>query len=388
MAENTITGLVPEIYEALDIVSRELTGMIPSATMNASANTVQVGQAIRVDVEPAGNVSNITPAMVVPDPTGQTSGFTDIIITKSRAAEFGFNGEDQKGLNTGAGYGTVRANKIAQAIRALTNEVETDLCALQSTFSRAHGTAGTAPFGTANDYTDASNVLKILKDNGSPLQDNQLVINTTAGVNLLGKQAAVADAGSDSILRQGVLLDINGMPIRESAQIVDQAAGGIAGAATTNAAGYAIGATVLTLAVGGTGNVVAGDVVTFAGDTNKYVVASAVFAGVNPAAGDTITIAAPGLRVAMTAATKAITKTAASSRNLAFNRSAIVLAARAPARPSEGDMASDVIVITDPRSGLSMEFAMYQGYRKVRYEVALAWGVKNIKPEHTALLLG
>ena len=56
MAENTLTGLIPEIYEALDIVSRELTGMIPSATMNASANTVQVGQAIRVDVEPAGNV--------------------------------------------------------------------------------------------------------------------------------------------------------------------------------------------------------------------------------------------------------------------------------------------------------------------------------------------
>jgi hypothetical protein len=51
-------------------------------------------------------------------------------------------------------------------------------------------------------------------------------------------------------------------------------------------------------------------------------------------------------------------------------------------------MATDVIVITDPRSGLSMEFAMYKGYRKVRYEVGLAWGVKNIKPEHTALLLG
>ena len=388
MAENTITGLIPEIYEALDIVSRELTGMIPSATMNASANEASVGQAIRVDVEPAGNVSNITPAMVVPDPTGQTSGFTDIIITKSRAAEFGFNGEDQKGLNTGAGYGSVRANKIAQAIRAVTNEVETDLCGLQSTFSRAVGTAATTPFGTANDYTDGSKALQVLKDNGAPLQDNQLVINTTAGVNLLGKQAAVADAGSDSILRQGVLLDINGMPIRESAQIVDQAAGGIAGAATTNAAGYAVGATVLTLAAGGTGNVVAGDVVTFAGDTNKYVVASAVFAGANPGIGDTITLAAPGLRVAMTAATKAITKIAASSRNMAFNRSAIVLAARAPARPSEGDMASDVIIITDPRSGLSMEFAMYKGYRKVRYEVGLAWGVKNIKPEHTALLLG
>jgi len=379
MAENTITGLVPDIYEALDIVSRELTGMIPSATLNASANTVAKGQAIRVDVEPAGNVSDITPAMTVPDPTGQTSGYVDIIITKSRAAEFGFLGEDQKGLNTGAGYGSVRANKIAQAIRALTNEVETDLCALQSTFSRAYGTAGTSPFGTANDYTDASNALKILKDNGSPLQDNQLVINTSAGVNLLGKQAAVADAGSDSILRQGVLLDVNGMPIRESAQVVTNTAG--TGASyTTNTAGYAVGATALTL-ITGTGTVLAGDVVTFAGDSNKYVVATALTAGV-------VTLAEPGLRVAMSAATKAMTVVAAAARNMAFNRSAIVLAARAPARPSEGDNASDVIVITDPRSGLSMEFSMYKGYRKVRYEVALAWGVKNIKPEHTALLLG
>ena len=388
MAENTLTGLIPEIYEALDIVSRELTGMIPSATMNASANKAAVGQAIRVDIEPEGNGGDVTPAMVVPDPTGQTSGFTDIIITKSRFREFGFNGEEQKGLNTGAGYGSVRAQRIAQAIRKLTNEVESDLCGLQSTFSRAHGTAGTTPFGTANDYTDASNALKILKDNGAPLQDNQLVINTSAGVNFLGKQSAVNSAGTDSMLRQGVLLDVNGMPIRESAQIVDQAAGAIAGAATTNAAGYAVGKTVLTLAAGGTGNAVAGDVLTFAGDTNKYVVASAVFAGANPAAGDTITLTAPGLRVAMTAATKAISKTAASSRNMAFNRSAIVLAARAPARPAEGDMAVDVTTITDPRSGLTMEFAMYPGYRKVRYEVALAWGVKNIKPEHTALILG
>ena len=382
MAENTITGLIPEIYEALDIVSRELTGMIPSATMNASANEASVGQAIRVDVEPAGNVSNITPAMVVPDPTGQTSGFTDIIITKSRAAEFGFNGEDQKGLNTGAGYGSVRANKIAQAIRAVTNEVETDLCGLQSTFSRAVGTAATTPFGTANDYTDGSKALQVLKDNGAPLQDNQLVINTTAGVNLLGKQAAVADAGSDSILRQGVLLDINGMPIRESAQVNTSTSGTSANAVTT--AGHAVGITSIVLKAGGSGTIVAGDVITFAGDTNQYVVTT----GVAAVSGATIVIAAPGLRQALPVGDKAITITAASARNMAFNRSAIVLAARAPARPSEGDMASDVIIITDPRSGLSMEFAMYKGYRKVRYEVGLAWGVKNIKPEHTALLLG
>ena len=384
MAENTISSIVPDIYEALDVVSRELTGLIPAVTMNASAERAGINQNIVVDVEPAGNVSNITPAMTVPDPTGQTSGSTVIQITKSRAAEFGFIGDDQKKLNTGPGYLSVRANKIAQAIRAVANEVESDLAGLQATFSRAYGTAGTTPFGTANDYTDASNVLKILKDNGSPQSDNQLVINTAAGANFIGKQSAVNSAGTDSMLRQGVLLDLAGMPLRESAQIADFTAG-TGSSATTDDSGYAVGATVLTLASAGTGTLLAGDVVTFAGDSNKYVITSG---DSDVSGGGTITLAAPGLRVAMSTATKAITVVASAARNMAFNRSALVLAARAPARPEEGDMAEDVIVITDPRSGLSMEFAMYKGYRKVRYEVGLAWGVKNIKPEHTALLLG
>ena len=380
MAENTISSIVPDIYEALDIVSRELTGLIPAVTMNASAERAGINQNIVVDVEPSGNVSDITPSMTVPEPTGQTSGSTIIQITKSRAAEFGFIGDDQKKLNTGPGYMGTRANKIAQAIRAIANEVELDLAGLQSTFSRAYGTAGTTPFGTANDYTDASNVMKILKDNGSPISDNQLVINTSAGANFIGKQSAVNAAGTDSMLRQGVLLDLAGMPLRESAQI-QTAAVGTGTSYTSSTAGFAVGSTTIAL-ITGSGTVLAGDVVTFAGDDNKYVVTTGVAAPGN------IVIAEPGLRQALPASAKALTIVAASARNMAFNRSALVLAARSPARPEEGDMAEDVIVITDPRSGLSMEFAMYKGYRKVRYEVALAWGVKNIKPAHTALLLG
>jgi len=380
MAENTISSIVPDIYEALDIVSRELTGLIPAVTMNASADRAGINQNIVVDVEPARNVSDITPSMTVPEPTGQTSGSTIIQITKSRAAEFGFIGDDQKKLNTGPGYMGTRANKIAQAIRAIANEVELDLAGLQSTFSRAYGTPGTTPFGTANDYTDASNVMKILKDNGSPISDNQLVINTSAGANFIGKQSAVNAAGTDSMLRQGVLLDLAGMPLRESAQI-QTAAVGTGTNYTSSAAGFAVGSTTIAL-ITGSGTVLAGDVVTFAGDANQYVVTTGTAAPGN------IVIAAPGLRQALPASAKALTIVAAAARNMAFNRSALVLAARSPARPEEGDMAEDVIVITDPRSGLSMEFAMYKGYRKVRYEVGLAWGVKNIKPEHTALLLG
>jgi hypothetical protein len=380
MAENTITSIVPDIYEALDVVSRELTGLIPAVTINTSAARAGKDQNIVVDVEPAGNGTDVTPAMTTPDPTGQTSGSKTITINKSRAFEFGFVGEDQAKLQTGPGYMGVRANKIAQAIRGLANEVETDLGALHSKFSRAFGTPTTAPFGTANDYTDASNVLKILKDNGSPGSDNQLVIDTSAGANFIGKQSAVNSAGTDSMLRQGVLLDLAGMPLRESAQI-NTPTKGTGASYTSSAAGFAVGVTAIPL-ITGSGTVLAGDTVTFAGDTNKYVVTTGV------AAAGTITLAEPGLRQALAASAVALTVGATAARNMAFNRSALVLVTRAPARPEEGDMASDVMIITDPRSGLALEFSLYKGYRKVRYEVALAWGADVVKPEHTAILLG
>jgi hypothetical protein len=104
--------------------------------------------------------------------------------------------------------------------------------------------------------------------------------------------------------------------------------------------------------------------------------------------GGTLVIAAPGLKVAMSAATKAITVVAAAARNMAFARTAIALATRAPALPEEGDLAVDRQIITDPRSGLSFEVSQYMQYRQVQYEIALAWGVAAVKPEHIALLLG
>ena len=158
--------------------------------------------------------------------------------------------------------------------------------------------------------------------------------------------------------------------------------------ATAKTGGYAVGATVieLTNAVG-TGTVSAGDVIEFASDPNKYVIASASFAGANPATGDTITLAAPGLRQAIVG-NKAITVIAAAARNVAFARSAIALATRAPALPEGGDSAVDRQLVTDPRSGLTFEVSQYMQYRQVQYEVALAWGVKVVKPEHVAILLG
>jgi hypothetical protein len=180
-----------------------------------------------------------------------------------------------------------------------------------------------------------------------------------------------------------VLLDISGMAVRESAQITEPTIGTEADA-TTDDTGYAVGTTAITLAAVGTGTIVAGDVVTFAGDANQYIVTTLVAA----VSGGALVIAEPGLRVAMSAATKAIVTVASSPRNMAFHRGAIVLAQRLPALPSGGDLATDRTTIVDPRTGMSFEVAMYPQYRQMQYEISAAWGVAMIKPEHSCNLLG
>lgn len=383
---NGLTDLIPNAYQALDIVSRELVGIIPQVTRDSGIERVAVGQKVKSPIVPPQPAEDIVPGQLPPTSGSQTIGNFEMTLTKSRAVPFLWTGEEERSLdNGGPGSGVIQTNQIAQALRTLTNEMEGDLAALHSTFSRAYGTPGTTPFNTAGDYTDASETLRILKDNGTPQSDLHMAINTAAGARFLGKQAGkVNEAGTDRMLRQGVLLDVNGMAIRESAQI-NQFVKGTAAGATTNNAGYAVGATVLTLAAAGTGVIKTGDVVTFAGDANQYVVTSG---DADVSNGGTITIAAPGLLVAMSAATKAITVLNSSARNMVFRRSALILANRLPALPKGGDAAIDRFTIQDPVSGLVFELAMYGMYRQMRYEVSATWGVGNCKPEHTALLLG
>jgi hypothetical protein len=382
---NTITNLIPDIYNALDVVSRELVGFIPAVTTDMTFERAAVGQTVRSPVAPPSTASDITPGVTPPDDGDQTIGNVSMSITKARRVPVRWNGEQSLGLNNGGpGRAAIMRDQFAQAMRTLCNEVEADLGGLHIHASRAYGTAGTTPFGTADDWTDASETVRILKDNGAPGGQHQLVINTAAGAKFLGKQARVDANGSDSILRQGILLPVTGLDLRESAAVVTSVAG-TGASATTNTAGYAIGATVITLASAGTGTILQGDVITFAGDTNKYLVASG---DADVSGGGTITLAAPGLRKALAASAVAITVVAAAARNMGFARSAIALATRAPALPVEGDLALDRQIVTDPRSGLSFEISMYAQYRQVQYEVALAWGVKAVKPEHIAILLG
>ena len=373
---NTLSNLIPDVYTALDIVSRELVGALPGVTRDANADRIASNQTIRVAQTPTNTTSAYTPAMAVPSAVDQTVANASLTLSKNKYAAFSWTGEEVYAMNQGPGFLTIRQNQIAQAFRALVNEMENDVCdAIAAGASRAYGTAGTTPF--ASTLADPAQVRKILDDNGSPLSGRSLVINTTAGAALrtLGQLTKANEAGTAMTLRDGELLNLHGFSVRESAQINNATAG--TGASYQTDAAFAIGDTTITVDTG-SGTILAGDVITIG--SHKYVVATALSSG-------SLTITAPGL-VAAVADNTAVTVNATSARNIAFSSDAIVLATRLPIFPSEGDMAIDNEVVTDPRTGISFDLRVYPGDGMVLYRIHALWGWKVLKTAHAAVLLG
>jgi len=382
---NTLTALIPDLYQSMDSVAREMAGMIPAVTLNANSDRAAVGSKVRSFVAPAAASENATPAQLPPDTGAQVIGTNYLTITKSKVVPFQWTGEEQMQVAPGHGYRAIAQDQVSQAIRTLVNEIETDLW-LQAVknSSRAAGAAGTKVFNSG--LGDAALVRRVLADNGAPMNANDmnLVLGTWEGVSLRSQATIpnMADAGSVSLREQGILLPMSGFRVRESAAVTTRVIGTTT--ATVNASAYAVGATVLTLSVAANA-MVDGDLFTLAGDSNIY----AAVAGGTYGSGGTVVIGAPGLRKAIAgAASPAITVIAIANRNIAFHRSAIQLALRAPAVPEEGDSADDRTVLTDPRTGISFEFAMYKQYRRVRYEVGAAWGQEVMKQDFCAQLIG
>lgn len=384
MGALTLTSLIPTIYNAMDEISRESAGIIRSVGRDSRAERAAKDEVVMSPVVGAMPSENLQVGNVSADTPAQTINNVQITISKVRSVPFGVTGEEELGLRNAGTFDDINAKRIAQAMRTLTNEVENDLGTLHVGASRAFGTATGTPFGTAGDLTDIASCKQIMEENGAPDSDLHLIMGSTSVNRLRGKQSTlfkVNEAGSDELLRTGRLGELQGFSLHYSPGIKTAVTPGTV-TATVDATGYVVGTTSFTLSAAAVA-LLAGDLITFAGDTNIYVVKTAV-----SGTGGTLVIQEPGIKVAMSAATKAITVIAATTRNMFLYRGAIQLATRAPAMPTGGDSADDVMLITDPVSGITYEFCVYKQKRQIRWEVNLAWGFAVVQPRHFGLLIG
>jgi len=380
---NVLTDLAADIYKAADIVGREQVGFVPSVLINAGSERAAQGDTVRSHFTRAATVNtSYSPAMTIPEGDDQTVDNKTMTIDKAANVQIPWTGEDIRHVNNGSGYETIYGDQIAQAMRGIVNQIETDVATEAYTnASRAVGSAGTTPFGSNHDVI--AEARQVLVDNGMP-EDGQatLVLNSAAGTlmrNLAQLQKA-NEAGSDQLLRRGTLLDLQGLMIKESRQVQSHTKGTATG--LDAAGGEPIGETSIALDGGDGGTLLSGDVVTFAGDSNNYVVNT----GFTAASGTAI-IGGPGLQETLADAAE-MTIGDSYAANVAFHRNAIELAARAPDQPFGGDAAVDRMTVQDPISGLIFEVAVYKGYGKMMIDVTTLYGVKAWKPDFIATLMG
>jgi hypothetical protein len=318
-------------------------------------------------------------------------------ITKVQAVPIQFTNEERKSIE--AGFDDILKDAFTQAMRTLTNEIELDLTTVAyKNASRAYGAINANPFASSNAIL--AQMGKILNDNGAPGANQPgmrtVVMNTDAGAGFrsLANNITAYAAGTDATLRQGTLVNTLGFDLKESAQIVNHTGGTMTGAQIVGA-GEAAGQTTLSLDGSDSGTCLAGDFVTFGTGggsgtgtdyATKYMLQDSTHT-LSGAASGNIIIGAPGLRVARVNDDEAVLG-GSYAANLAFSRNAIVLLARAPQQSGYAERNRQVMYVQDPVSGLVFEVSIYDQYRQTHFEVALAWGVKVIKPEHVAVMVG
>lgn len=372
---NTLTALVPTLFSAAQEVSGEPFGVVSAINMSFDDKQVAKGDTVTVPIAPTRAASDFTPAATPSAGTDATATSVGVQITKSRKVSWNLTGEQLRSLENGGNDGEWVRQLVAQGMRTLRNEAEVDACvAIKQGASRATGTAGTTPFASTLDTM--VDVRKILADNGAPLADLQLCINTSAGANLrkLGIIQQAYQAGSDEERRSGALLRQFGFQIRESAGIAAHTIG--TGASYLLNGALAVGDTSVTVDTG-SGTILAGDVVTFAGTADKYVVNGALATNV-------FTLGRPGAR-AIEADNDAVTVGAAYTPNMAFERNAVVGIMRPPVMPA--NPTQQVQLISDSM-GMTYMLVQIAQYGMVSWELHLAWGFKVVQSEHVAILLG
>jgi hypothetical protein len=374
---NVFSALQPQLYAAAQDVSGEAFGVISAIAASFDDKGVAIGDKVRVPIAPTASTADYTPAMTTTAGADVTASNVEIEITANKQVSWHITGEQMRSLQNGGNDNEWVRQMIAQGMRALRNEAEIACAtAIKQGASRAVGAAGTNPF--ASDINIIPDVRKVLMDNGAPMADLQMVINSTAGTaaRKLGIIQQAYQAGNDAERRSGDLMRQFGFAIRESAGIGTHTKGG--GTSYVTSGSTAAGVRDIAL-VTGSGTVLAGDVVTFAADANnKYVVNNGV------AAAGTISLGRPGARVTIATA-NAMTIGNNYTANLAFERNAVVGIMRPPML--DPNPLIQTTLISD-QNGMTYMLAQIAGDGMSTWRLHLAYGFKVVQSEHVAIVMG
>jgi hypothetical protein len=332
-------------------------------------------------------IRDVVPAATYPTPTDTTTQQVQITLDKWKQNDpFYLTDKDCQEIMASEYFIPMQ---MEEAVKALAGEVNLSIHREYKGVYGYTGTAGTTPF--ASNVTDATNARKVLHQQLAPRSERRGVLNFDAEANALALPA-FSDAEkimSATVKMEGEIGRKYGIDwVADDHVLTHTSTPFSAGAVTVNGvAAAAPTARTSTLSIAkatNTSPLVAGDIITFAGDSQTYVVTT----DVTLAVGNTNVTVAPGLKVAK-AGGEAVTLKASHVVNLAFHRDAFAFATRPLADDAiSKELGNKILSMQDPLTGLVLRLEVMRQHKQVAWEFDILWGAKLIRPELATRIAG
>lgn len=382
---NTLTAVIPTIFAQGLLALRENCVMPRLVNSSYSLDAQKQGEVVNIPIPSAVAVVNVSPAAYAPDAGGSTPTAAQINLQYWEEAPFDMTDKDISIAVSG-----VIPGQVSEAIRSLSNSINAKILALYKKFYGFAGTPGTTPFSV--DLSEATAIRKVLSKQLAPTSDRRLVIDPDAEQKALDRRA-IQDAsfrGSAEGIREGIIGRALGFNWSMDQAVQTHTAGTITtGLATKAATAQAVGdKTIVCTTAASTGAcaLLEGDIVTFAGDSQTYVLtAAATQASANT---DVTLNIEPGLKVAKAGGENVAVK-ASHVANLGFHRDAIGFASRLLSDSVMTDRDREGIMqVADPVSGLTLRLEVRREHKRTRWSFDVLYGCDVVRRELGARLAG
>lgn len=380
---NDFSSIVDTVFARGVLALRQNAIMPRLVNTDWSTEVAEQGDTVNVPIPSAVTVGDVSPGPTPPEGGASAPTTVPIQLNRWRKSDMHVTDKEAREIAQGA-----RSLQLSEHLKALANDVDSYLLSLYTGIYGFAGTAGTTPFagGGTPDLAEAVAVDQVLNDQLAPGDMRSMVLGTAAKANALLVRA-IQDASfrrqGEDTLSNAVIGEVLGFMWAMDQNIPTHTAG-TAASATTDTAGYAAGVKTVTLASAGTGTFVVGDIITFAGDSQTYVITSG---DPDVSNGGSISFE-PGLAQPIPASATNITRKASHVVNIGMHRDAFALATRTLG-PADGFAGGNLIrTAVDPVSGLTLTLEVSREHARTKYQWRILYGAKLVRPELACRLAG
>lgn len=356
--------------------------------LDYSTDAASKGDVINVPIPAAATAAAVTPSNTPPTPASKAPTVIQVPLDQWEHSDFHLTDKELGQIEKTKHFLPMQAE---EAIKALANSVNQEIWSKYTGIYGYTGTAGTTPFAAAANIVDATNLRKILNKQLCPKSDRRVVLDYDAEANALALAPFrdVSQSSDRSLIIEGEIGRKFGMEWFADDHVPTHTKGTLSNGTDPSAEVdgiHAIGAESVALAnTVLTGTLVAGDIISFAGHSQTYVVTALATAAANA-------IAAVGIAPALTTAladNEVMTLKGSHVVNLAFNKFAFAFATR-PLVQTVADLqlGSKMMSMQDPASGIVLRLEVSRQYKQTVWDFDILWGSKLVRPELAARLAG